>query len=59
MDLVSLAWIWRVPMATMRATLFSYAAFVCISLMLWSGCFGRRNTAGATPATRAPVVSTR
>jgi hypothetical protein len=63
---MGLAPIWRVGQATMRATLVMYAAFVSLSLMLWSGCFGRRSASpeatmvvDALPsvASRSPAVA--
>lgn len=39
----------------MRTTLVLYVAFVALSLLLWSGCFGRPSGAGA--ARPVPTVA--
>ena len=35
----------------MRTTLVLYAAFLGLSLLLWSGCLGRRSVSGERPTT--------
>jgi hypothetical protein len=41
----------------MRTTLVLYAAFVALSLLLWSGCFGRPIGAGAVRPVPAASAS--
>jgi outer membrane murein-binding lipoprotein Lpp len=43
----------------MKATLLLYVAFVGASVMLWSGCFSHRSSAGVatSPRTTAPIVA--